>query len=145
MIVGVQLLLLALLFAAPRLPGGVHALPTALAPWGLVLMAAAIVLILEAKRDLRESFRVHPAPGANARLVRDGIYARLRHPMYVAAILFVVGFALRSGDAYSVAAAALNVVFYALKARFEERLLSARYPDYAAYRREARGVFLRRG
>ena len=51
-----------------------------------------------------------------------------------AAILFFLGWALFSAPAALVGVLAL-VVFWARKARFEERLLAERYPGYDDYRR----------
>ena len=69
-----------------------------------------------------------------------GIYGRLRHPIYTAIVLVVVGFVLRGITPIGALLAFAIVVFLVFKARYEETLLSARYPQYAEYRRRTRGV-----
>jgi protein-S-isoprenylcysteine O-methyltransferase Ste14 len=79
-----------------------------------------------------------PGPHPQGRLVTQGIYAWIRHPLYSAVGLFFMGFALQSGSGLGVAAALLLGLFLDAKSRFEERLLRARFPDYEAYARKVR-------
>lgn len=90
--------------------------------------------------QLRHSFRVAPTPRRDGRLVTDGIYRWLRHPMYTAVVLVASGLALVRPDPTVLGAAAANLAFYLAKARYEEGLLLAHYPDYAAYRKRTLGV-----
>lgn len=90
--------------------------------------------------QLRRSFRVAPTPRGDGRLITHGIYGRLRHPMYTSVVLVVVGLAFVRPDAAVLASVAANLAFYLGKARYEEGLLLAHYPEYAAYRRRTMGV-----
>jgi protein-S-isoprenylcysteine O-methyltransferase Ste14 len=105
----------------------------------LLLLASAILAVV-AFFAIGRSFRVRPEPKASARLVTGGIYAHVRHPMYASVMAACVALFLHSGDAGVGAVAGINVVFYAVKLRYEERLLAARYPGYAAYRRRTRAL-----
>jgi len=125
--------------SGPRLlPEGYAADVLALA--GAVLCALAAALSFDAFLRLRRSFRVSPEPHRSGRLVREGVYRYLRHPMYNAVTLLCSGLVLRSPRWTTLAAAVAVVVLLALKARHEERLLAARYPEYAAYARGTVGV-----
>ena len=115
--------------------------PTAGLQWfGAALLAFAIGIVGKAYFDLGHSFRVHPRPKDSAVLIRSGIYRRLRHPMYSAALVCCVAIAIRSGAAAQVGVCAANIIFYLLKARYEEGLLRSRYADYADYMRTSWGV-----
>jgi len=107
---------------------------------GFTLVVVSGGLALAAFRSLGRSFRVAPAPKQDATMVTAGIYRRLRHPMYTAVVSLAIGtFLLRSSWEVGVSAAAV-VLFYVLKARYEERLLLDHYPEYKNYRSRSRGV-----
>jgi protein-S-isoprenylcysteine O-methyltransferase Ste14 len=66
-------------------------------------------------------------------IATGGPYAIVRHPMYAGAIPFLVGTPLLLGSWYGVALAPVLVVGFAVRAVLEERMLAARFPDYADY------------
>lgn len=84
------------------------------------------------------NFGIYPEPRASARLVTTGPYAHVRHPMYGALMLVMLGAAFWNGHAISFAGLALVVAAVTAKAMREERLLGARFGEYAAYRRRTR-------
>ena len=116
-----------LLFASQAIAGSV------LAVAGLILMAAAFV-------SLREVIQVQPEPKADGHLVTSGLYARLRHPIYSGIVLLLAGLFVRQPGSFVAILGAIIITFLIVKSRFEERLLTQRYPDYAAYRRRSWGV-----
>lgn len=77
-----------------------------------------------------------PCPREGSQLVRRGIYAWVRHPLYTSVILLGLGWAWVWHSAVSLGAALLLIPFFRAKARREERWLSARFPEYETYRRE---------
>ena len=71
------------------------------------------------------------------RVARDGVYARIRHPQYVAFALVLTGFLLQWPTLITLALYPVMLVAYARLARREERDCLARFgPDYAAYMRD---------
>jgi protein-S-isoprenylcysteine O-methyltransferase Ste14 len=105
---------------------------------GLVFAAAAFV-------SLRRAVKLSPYPRPDARLVENGIYRYLRHPMYSSAVVCSIGLVLVV-PRFTVLAAAVGVtVFYLVKARYEESVLLAHYPGYAHYRARTLGVLFTRG
>jgi protein-S-isoprenylcysteine O-methyltransferase Ste14 len=107
---------------------------------GGVFCVAAIVLILVAIRTLREVVQVSPEPKPDGHLVTSGIYRWLRHPIYTAIVLAVVGLWLRKPTIALAIAGAVVVIFLVVKSRYEEHLLVERYPGYQEYRRQTLGV-----
>ena len=116
-----------------------------LSPWstGLLWAASAVgsLVLLRAIYDLRKSLAIAPAPKQNGTLQTHGIYGYIRHPMYVAVWLIFGSLAVRSGSYWKVALFAGIVVFFLLKARHEESLLSAKYPGYKNYQKKVGAYF----
>ena len=101
---------------------------------GIVPMVPAVALkVWMLLHNPPGNFNVLPEPLSNARLVTTGPYAHLRHPLYSGLMLFGLGCAIGWATPWHwLALAGLFVVLHA-KARREEALLAARFPDYAAY------------
>ena len=57
-------------------------------------------------------------------------------------MLVVLGFVLRGITPWGAALALAIATFLPVKARYEETLLAARYPEYAEHRARTRGVFV---
>ncbi len=74
-------------------------------------------------------------PGAPGELATDGVYARLRHPRYVAVVLNLTAWALLTNYLAAYALVGLTVVAVLLIVPLEERELTARFGDvYRRYR-----------
>jgi protein-S-isoprenylcysteine O-methyltransferase Ste14 len=105
---------------------------------GGVLLAAGVALLLESGRKLGRSLTPFPAPVPGGTLRTEGVYALVRHPMYLGGVLVAAGwsalFESVVGGVLTVALAA----FFALKSQHEEARLEEAYPGYADYRRRTR-------
>jgi len=66
-------------------------------------------------------------------VVSTGPYGHVRHPMYAAAVVFLVGTTLLLGSWYGLALALMIVVAIAVRAVQEERTLRAELPGYDQY------------
>jgi protein-S-isoprenylcysteine O-methyltransferase Ste14 len=107
------------------------------------LAGGALLLVgawagLGGSRDLGAQCTPFPRPKDVGKLITTGIYARVRHPLYLSVIALGFAWALlwRSGPA--TALAVLQLPFFDLKARREERWLRARYAEYADYARRVK-------
>jgi len=67
------------------------------------------------------------------RVVSDGPYAIVRHPMYGGSLLLVAGIPLLLGSWWGLAMALVIVLLLAVRAVMEERTLMAELPGYADY------------
>ena len=100
--------------------------------WALIVVAALIggLAVLALGRDLR----ITPIPAANARLHRNGIYAFIRHPMYLALVLGAVGVTLVSGRWLAILATVGLIAVLCLKAHIEDVILQRRFGwEFALY------------
>lgn len=105
--------------------------------WVLVISAVLTLggfgLVLAASLRLGHSLTPTPVPTDRGALTTGGLYRFVRHPIYTGALAIVLGVALRSGNRLSIPIALVAIVFFDAKARWEERLLTARYAGYAEY------------
>jgi protein-S-isoprenylcysteine O-methyltransferase Ste14 len=99
------------------------------------LCALGGYLVLSGVAVLGRNRTPFPQPRHDSGLVRRGVYSRMRHPLYTGVMLALSGWALiwQSGPALSVAL--LSIPFFHGKARYEERALRKRFPEYAEYER----------
>lgn len=107
---------------------------------GNVLCAVGVLIMFSALATIRDTVQINPEPKAGGQLTTTGIYRFLRHPIYTAIILMVVGLFLKKPTILMAVAGASIVIFLLLKVRFEEKLLRATYPGYAEYQRRVCGV-----
>ena len=140
---GQAVLLLVAFVALPLTGGGAGRLVVAgAATTGYVVAAAGLAVGLAAMRRLGRQLVPQPTPVRGGRLVDDGIYGVVRHPIYLGLLLLIAGVVLRwlslSGLLLLIAAFA----FFDRKSAYEERLLDAAYPEYRDYRAGVRWKLL---
>lgn len=111
---------------------GWSAVPAALVVTGDGLVAAGfwvVFLVFRANSFASATVQV----SAQQRVVSTGPYALVRHPMYAAACVQLVGAPLALGSWAALAAALPMGVLIPLRLLDEERLLAADLPGYLAY------------
>ena len=107
---------------------------------GIVCLAVGLWLFARSHADLGTNWSLTLEVRENHRLVTGGIYRQVRHPMYLALLVYSVGQALVlpnwiAGPSYGVAMALL----FALRLGPEERMMVEEFGrDYEAYMRETK-------
>lgn len=129
--VAAQFALIALMVFAPRDAGFDMGAAGRIA--GIGLMTAGAGLGLWSAVYLGRGLTASPLPNGSVQLVVAGPYRWVRHPMYVAVMLFMGGVAVRSGSWLVVAGFLLLVVVFNVKARWEEGHLRGAFPGYERY------------
>lgn len=76
---------------------------------------------------------VTPTPKQGAQLVTTGIYQQVRHPIYTAVLIGILGAAMSHGAGVLYVLWLVFVGFFWAKSRYEEVLLRQTYADYVAY------------
>ncbi|HEX8241007.1 MAG TPA: isoprenylcysteine carboxylmethyltransferase family protein [Allosphingosinicella sp.] len=103
------------------------------------LMAAAVLLFSSAARAMGANWSLIARTRADHELVTGGVFAHVRHPIYLAMGLFLLALAVGLGhEASLLFAAPLFALGTWIRVREEERLLRARFGD--AYERYAASV-----
>jgi len=74
-----------------------------------------------------------PRPPRDTQLVRQGIYALVRHPLYTSLIALSLAWACYWQSPVGAALALVQALLLDAKARREERWLRERFPEYAGY------------
>lgn len=106
----------------------------------IALQVIALGLSVWSRRSFpKGTFRVAAAPGA-ASIIRRGPYRFIRHPMYTAVLLFIWTAVLSHRSLVSLAVGAIVTLVVAIRVVAEERVLRARYADYADYARSTKAI-----
>jgi protein-S-isoprenylcysteine O-methyltransferase Ste14 len=80
-------------------------------------------------------WRTH-MPSVKDTLVRHGLYAYVRHPIYAGGFAIVAGLALIKPTSAFVTACMLGFIWLIVQARLEEKDLLQRMPDYKDYMKQ---------
>jgi protein-S-isoprenylcysteine O-methyltransferase Ste14 len=104
---------------------------------GVILGAIGLSVFVWAKQTLAAAyspcFESYVPPG----LVRSGIYAHVRHPIYSANLLLLLGLALASGSSWLFLNLLVLGAYYVPAALREEKVLSSSFPEYRLYLQES--------
>jgi protein-S-isoprenylcysteine O-methyltransferase Ste14 len=106
-----------------KLPASVDALAAALTVIGTVLSLVVLV-------RLRAAFSILPEA---RRLVTDGPYRIVRHPLYVAEEIGNIGMMVQFLQPWSLLMEAVSLALQLWRISFEERVLTRAFPEYSAY------------
>ncbi len=101
---------------------------------GLVLMVPSLIIITVACFQQASAFS---AGAQTNHLVTSGIYRRIRNPIYLFSIPFIVGFMLLFGFIHNLPYVAIVIVLQIRRARKESRILETAFGDtYREYRKQ---------
>lgn len=121
---------------------GVLLWPTTRPEWspiGAILIVLAIAITIWTLRHNRlGNFNIRPEPKANGRLIMSGPYAYVRHPMYVALLIFAAAICFFYAAIFKLAASLVLALVLWIKTTLEERALCTRFPEYSDYARRVR-------
>jgi protein-S-isoprenylcysteine O-methyltransferase Ste14 len=104
---------------------------SAILAWLLIIVGSIPVVW----GHLALGWRTH-FPSTRDTLVRDGLYGRVRHPIYAGGMLMFIGLALLKPTSALLLACALGFVWLIVQAQLEEIDLLQRMPGYREYIKE---------
>ncbi len=102
-------------------------------PVGLGLLGLGAVMGGTGAVQLGGGLTPFPKPLDHSRLVQQGVYGLVRHPLYCSVILASLGWALLRASLPALSLVVVLGVFLNAKADHEEACLRERYPEYDAY------------
>jgi protein-S-isoprenylcysteine O-methyltransferase Ste14 len=112
-------------------------------PWlniaGIAVAVAGIAATLYAQVELGDSWRIGVDASETTTLVRNGVFGRVRNPIFTAMIVFAVGLAAVAPNLLAIVGLALLIITMELQVRVvEEPYLAATHGDaYLEYRSTA--------
>jgi protein-S-isoprenylcysteine O-methyltransferase Ste14 len=105
---------------------------------GAFLLLTAVVCGIAGTVALGHNLTPFPQPSSSTRLVQNGIYGLMRHPLYTAVICGSIGWAFVWQSGPALMAALVLAPFFDAKARREEQWLRERFSEYARYEERVR-------
>ena len=105
---------------------------------GFFLGGYGAIMISLGLLNLGRNLTAVPHPKEDAFLVQGGAYGLVRHPIYSGIIIGAFGWALFFNGEITLLLAVVLLLFFDWKTRREERMLAAKFPDYAAYQQRVR-------
>ena len=100
---------------------------------GGLLVVVGLVIAGLGIANLGRSLSALPRPSERAVLISQGIYSRIRHPIYAGLVCIALGWSMVTGSLVAFALSVVLAIVLDLKSRREEVWLLERFPDYAAY------------
>ncbi len=112
-----------------------YQLPPPLAITGLVGLVTAFLIRAKAHMDLGESLTISPGTKRERPLVTTGIYSRIRHPMYLAMMVWAISSPLvLQNSLVGLFPLAAIATFLLVRVPLEEKILMVEFGDeYKAY------------
>lgn len=107
---------------------------------GVTLCIFALFIRVKGQLDLRYGFSTRIEKQENHKLVTAGLYSIVRHPLYLAMILLLIGANIMLSARYSWIIMLINA--YTLKIRIdkEEEFLMKNFTEYADYRKKTKKI-----
>ncbi len=106
-------------------------------PWiyigGVLFIAPGIIILFFSIKQLGGSLTANPVPRESGRLIETGLYKYVRHPIYAGLLLATLGSCVQSMAVVKFFFWFLLLALLIYKARFEEKLLAAKYSTYTDY------------
>jgi len=90
-----------------------------------------------ARRDLARYWSPFATSGKEQKIIRDGIYSKVRHPIYLSGLILSLGFTLIAGNLYGLLFLILSLVAFVTRIKKEERELITKFgEEYEEYAKE---------
>jgi len=140
-----QFLLIFLLVLSPRMTSPYGSASEIVGLIGLALIMTGSAVLLFSFLKLGNSLTALPIPREQGQLVTNGLYSRVRHPIYFGLLVMGAGVILDAGYWPQIIVYMLLYALLNTKAEFEESLLRQKYPQYKQYAEKTPRFFPRLG
>lgn len=101
---------------------------------GAIPLILGALLCVFAMIQLSGTLSVFPSPKEGGRLVTQGAYSLVRHPIYSGVLLMAFGYSIYQQDFNKLLFSLFLFLFFEFKASYEESKLGKVYPGYEKYK-----------
>jgi protein-S-isoprenylcysteine O-methyltransferase Ste14 len=105
---------------------------------GVILLGAGGLIAMFGVLSLGRNLTAVPYPKDEAKLVEDGAYRYVRHPIYGGIIIGSFGWGLLTNSILALVLSVVLFLFFDIKSRREEQWLAEKYTNYSDYQRRVR-------
>ena len=100
----------------------------------LIFLVGAMIGLFALTHNKLGNFNIQPKMKENAKLITTGIYAYIRHPMYLSVLLMMLAIFIGSPSMIEAIFLSLLTIVLVLKAKKEESLWSEKSQKYVDYK-----------
>ena len=104
----------------------------------LVFLGGAMVGLFALTQNRLGNFNIQPKMKENAKLITTGVYAYIRHPMYLSVLLMMLGVFIGSPSILEALFLVLLTIVLVLKAKKEEAIWSDETKEYLEYKKKTK-------
>ncbi len=102
--------------------------------FGVVIFVIGAFITITAALQLNFNLSPFPSPLPGSKLIENGVYRFIRHPIYTGLILSFFGFAIISDSGYRILITAVLFLLFYFKTIYEEKRLIEKFPNYLEYK-----------
>lgn len=110
---------------------------------GIIIFVLGGLITITAVLQLNVHLSPFPSPLPGSRLIKNGVYKFMRHPIYTGLLLSLLGYSIVSDSGYRLIITMMLLVLFYFKTKYEEIKLIEMFPEYHEYKKIA-GRFLPR-
>ena len=103
---------------------------------GALIVAVGIAIRMKALIDLGSAFSMKVERKENQELVTGGLYATIRHPLYLATLVMALGIPILLSAWLTLFLTVLTTIGILVRIRKEERFMREQFPGYEEYARK---------
>jgi len=101
----------------------------------LILFPLGVLIAIVAAIQLKRNLTPLPMPVEHGELIQTGLYAYVRHPIYLGVILMTLAWFLHTQAVLTLVEFIAVMIFFEVKSRQEEYWMGQVYPEFAEYQR----------
>ena len=107
---------------------------------GGILILCGLLFHIYAEKNHKQA---HEKSADIVKIVNDGVFSKIRHPLYMSAIIINLGIALAFGIALTLIIALVSIFHWIITALKEEEFLLQKFgEEYSQYKKDVRWRFL---
>lgn len=108
---------------------------------GGILAIVGLAIIAISVLQLNKNLSPFPTPKKEGQLITSGLYAIVRHPIYLGILVSFSGYAIYSGSAMRMVITVFLGFLFHYKSTYEEELLTQKFEAYQIYQKKTKKIF----